>query len=167
MARGITEADLALLEGNLAGQPPRKPPAAARVAQPPRKPKDRMPENQVEAQIVAYLRLRRWVVKRQHVGKHVPLGFLLRTLERGPITREAIFRNTVDVGEKYAADWRAERSAAGGLMQVLYVEVKAPGKKPTPEQCDWLERARLAGARAGWWDSLDSFEAWYTREFAR
>lgn len=164
MARGITEADFALLRGNLAGQST----APASVARkPPQRARTSLPENIVEQQICDFLRVRRWVVKRQHVGKHVPLGFLLRTMEHGGITREAIFRNIVDVGEKYAADWRAERAVDGGLMQVLYVEVKAPGRKPTPEQKEWLERARLAGARAGWWDSIEAFTTWYAREFAQ
>lgn len=133
----------------------------------PRARRNGLSENAVEAQICDFLRARRWIVKRQHVGKHVPLGFLLRTLEHGGISKEAIFRNVVDIGEKYAADWRAERAAGDGLLQVLYVEVKAPGRKPTREQLDWLERARLSGARAGWWDSIDSFEAWYVTEFGR
>lgn len=150
MARGISEADLALLQGNLAGK------GKARAS---------LRENDVEAQICDFLRLRRWIVKRQHVGKHVPLGLLLRLLGAGGVTKQAIYRNVVDLGEKHAADWRAERAATDGLMQVIYIEVKAPGRKPDADQLDWLNRARLSGARAGWWDSIDSFEAWYVTEF--
>lgn len=164
MAVRMSRAEFKALQAGTAHFPPSNEGAKQEV---PRKARASMPENQVEAQIVDFLRQRRWVVKRQHVGKHVPLGLLLRYLERGPITKELLFRNTVDVGEKYAADWRAERATAGHsrLMQVLYVEVKAPGKKPTREQEDWLKRARINGALAGWWDSLDSFMAWYKAEF--
>ena len=34
----------------------------------------------------------------------------------------------------------------------LWIELKAPGKKPTPEQRDWLERMRSAGYFATWCD---------------
>ncbi len=163
MACRVSAAEFAMLKGNLTRQTGSLIPSPARSAAP-RKAKSALPENIVEAQIVGFLRLRRWIVKRQHVGKHVPLGFLLRMLERGRITKADVFRAVVDVGEKHAADWRAERSAGGGLMQVLYVEVKAPGRKPSPEQADWIERVRLTGALATWSDSIDDFESWYRAE---
>ena len=36
-------------------------------------------------------------------------------------------------------------------------EVKAPGKKPTPEQQDFITEANARGAICFWADSLDSF----------
>ena len=41
------------------------------------------------------------------------------------------------------------RQGAGSL----WIELKAPGNKPTPLQREWLERMRLAGYRAEWADS--------------
>ncbi len=165
MARNLTQEEFDELRARMSGKQDipviptlRHPNSPLR---PKRRPPSALPENQVEGQIVSFLRVRRWVVRRQHVGKHVPLGYLLRKMEYGPLTKPLIFQAVVDVGEKYQADWRAERSAGGGLMQVLYIEVKAPGCKPTAEQVHWLERVRLTGALAGWFDSIESFEAWY------
>ena len=38
----------------------------------------------------------------------------------------------------------------------LYIEVKVPGKKPTEDQMNFLERAKKAGCIAIWADSLES-----------
>jgi len=38
-------------------------------------------------------------------------------------------------------------------MSGLWTEMKAPGKKPTDPQLEWLERMRRAGYRAEWADS--------------
>ncbi len=155
MAVRMKSAEFEMLRKVMAGEKVSAPEAR------PRKPKSSLPENMVESQIVDFLRARRWVVRRQHVGKHVPLGYLLRMMARGPLTKAVLFQAIVDVGEKHAADWRAERSAGGGLMQVLYIEVKARGEKPEEGQLLRLEQYRLTGALAGWFDRIDAFEVFY------
>lgn len=42
-------------------------------------------------------------------------------------------------------------------LECLFVEVKAPGKKPSKDQVRWLEWAEIEGIRAIWADSLGSF----------
>ena len=82
----------------------------------------------------------------------------------------------IRIGEKGCADWRAERpiipagkrvsSCAAFPCEVMYLEFKAPGKKPKREQILWLERRQLTGIAAGWFDALHYFLPWYYRRFA-
>lgn len=37
----------------------------------------------------------------------------------------------------------------------LWLEMKAPGKKPNPDQCAWIERMNEAGYYATWCDSWE------------
>jgi len=44
---------------------------------------------------------------------------------------------------------------ASGGFHGFYIEMKAPGKKPSPEQLDFIETARSNGYKAEWFDSAD------------
>ena len=47
------------------------------------------------------------------------------------------------------------------IGQFSALEAKAPGKKPTPEQRQFLDLVRKFGGYAGWCDSEESAEACY------
>ena len=42
--------------------------------------------------------------------------------------------------------------------RIAFVELKAPGEKPRPEQYKWLKDLRALGFVAGWADNVD--DAW-------
>lgn len=124
-----------------------------------------LPENQVEAVIVGYLRTHGWIVTKQHAGVFYRKKFI-----QG---RETVSAFTI--GEKGQADWRAERpiippgqratSKSCYSAELFYFETKAPGKKPEPHQQLWLDRRQLTGLAASWFDSLDSFVGWYRKRY--
>ncbi len=87
-----------------------------------------------QKRIIEYLTLRAWIVERMNSGK-IPAKY-------GTKTRYIHLHTTG------TPDVQAIRKAANGFTEVLYVEVKRPGEKPTEEQQAQHERLReQAGAR--------------------
>lgn len=144
--------------------------------------KQDLPENQIESQIRGFLASRNWTVTRNHVGSFIPTGVVMRLLESGqPLTKEILFRSIVRVGEKGDPDWRAERvvTVPGhvvgmekvpylmGTVQLMLIECKAPGRKPSPEQRKRIEDLQALGWVAEYFDDFDefpgphSFCSWY------
>lgn len=68
----------------------------------------------------------------------------------------------VKVGEKGLPDWVfIKRSSISSLNPTcLFVEIKRPGGKPSPDQLAWIDWANKNGLCAGWTDSLDGFINW-------
>ena len=136
-----------------------------------RKSIEALPENQVEAQILGFLRIRGWLVERQQSGVVVGIGQLLAALDRGQvITRELLYRSMIRLGEKGRADWVAvravnDKSMPPCLCQRIENEIKAPGRKPSSQQVKYLRERNACYLLAGWWDSLDAFVAWYNVRF--
>lgn len=171
----ITEAQFAMFQRAHSG--PAKPRG-------PRQQKKRadLPENQLEGQILDFLRARGWIVTKIHVGTFVPVGVFIRLLEtKGTVVKEDLFRHSVRIGEKGDEDYRAERPiipvgarASDGPWphQVFYLEVKRPGKRPEPEQIARMEARRVTGTMA-WWvnefepDEFESGEARLSHAFLR
>ena len=137
--------------------------------------KEDLPENIVTAQIKDYLEARGYTVTRQHVGTYTPYRILLQlteALKRGAdmaVELEKARHNIIRIGKEGDADWRAEKRVNGVLHQLLYLEMKAPGKKPDPHQLLWLEQRRATGTPADWFDSFDvgkrPFLRWYRAQF--
>jgi hypothetical protein len=97
-------------------------------------------ENDIEAEIIGYLRERGWICRRQHVGVYsTPDG-----------RRQAI-------GDRGECDWRCFRAHDGILAKYLELEVKAPGKKPTSAQMEYMAKRQAQGFVAVWADSLEMF----------
>lgn len=117
-------------------------------------PKPRLTENHIELQVTAFLRLRGWRVERRQSG------LFSRPWGDG--------KSRIRIGEVGLADWQASRPVHDrpGLVEFLYLEVKAPGKRLRIEQRQWLESRRAEGFIAHVTDSLTEFEAWYKRRFA-
>ena len=91
-------------------------------------------EKVAQKQIMEYLTLRGWVVERMNSGK-IPAKY-------GGKTRYIRLHTTG------CPDVQALRKAPNGYTEVLYVEVKRPGEKPTEVQLAQHERLReMAGAR--------------------
>jgi hypothetical protein len=133
------------------------------------KKREALPENQVESQILGFLRARGWLVERQQAGVVIGIGPLLAALDRGQvITRELLYRSMIRQGEKGRADWVAVRCGTpdSGNVQRIEVEIKAPGKKPSAEQLKYLRDRQACGFLCGWWDSLPAFVAWYDARFS-
>ena len=114
----------------------------------------KLTEAQVTKQICDFLCYRRWIVKRNNVGKFKsPDG-----------------KRTISVGERGEADLTATRPVRAdigkGLCHVIHIEIKARGERPSAWQETWLAVRRNEGYLAGWWESLESFEEWYDWQFS-
>ena len=71
----------------------------------------------------------------------------------------------VRYGQPGQADIEGIITAEAGVH--LEVEVKAPGKKPTPKQLAWLAACASSGAVALWVDSVEMLEDLLAVEFRR
>jgi hypothetical protein len=177
----VSESQLVLLEANLArgGEPARGP-----------RRREDLPENVLEAQIRDFLAWRGFISVRQHVGTFVPYR-VLRQLQAGKLAPEQAGRNVVRVGEEGAADWLSARPVIepGGrardgphLWQGFFWEAKAPGKRPSPAQLEWIDKRRRCGFEAAWFNQFAArdrpspecepknshvFETWFTGYFRR
>lgn len=101
-----------------------------------------MTENEVEYQIVSWLREQGYIVRRQHVGVY-------RTLDH----------RTVRIGDLGECDWRAFRSLRDGLAcEYLEFEAKATGRKPAPKQREYMAKRKHQGIVCICADSLESFK---------
>jgi hypothetical protein len=103
-------------------------------------------EAEVVAECVAWLRERGWIARRNHVGAFQPVS-------GGSIVR---------MGETGECDWRFIKAKHGECVLYMEVEFKRPGKKPRPEQLEYLAKRKHQGFRATWADSLEMLQAWYT-----
>jgi hypothetical protein len=133
------------------------------TGKPARRRKDELPENILEKQIIDFLSFRAFINNRQQVGLFVPFR-VLRQLQTGQLKLEDAARNIVHIGEEGMADWWSARPVIppggrplGGphLWQGFFWEAKAPGKRPSEAQLDWLRRHRQVGFEAAWFDQFE------------
>lgn len=154
----MSESQAALLFGEPSRQAaPRKPRTQRR--------RELLPENILESQIKGFLESRGWLLIRQQVGTFVPYRMLAG---KEQINVRAV--HPVRIGEKGAADWIAVRPAGRGRAEFFFFECKAGGKKPKPEQREWLEKRAAVGLLAAWFDDFSSdwdtsFLPWYRARF--
>ena len=111
-----------------------------------RSPSVKLSEADVTKQVTDFLRYRKWTLIRLNSG-------LFQTRDGG--------KRTYQIGEKGQADWLALRPFGDGKFNVLFVEMKAPGKRPRADQERWLWVKQEEGFNATWTDSLEGFIAWY------
>jgi hypothetical protein len=98
-------------------------------------------EARVQKRILEYMARRGWRSHRLHAGRFKTLdGRLFWGEEEG--TPDRLF----------------VRSRPAGI---LYLELKATGETPRPEQLQALADLRLLGYAATWVDSVESLDAWY------
>lgn len=127
-----------------------KPPKPFRLTSP------TLTERQVAEQIWQWLSWRGWSVFRQQSG----------------LFRRVQDEQRVRVGKVGMADWYAVRPFERGtgpslLFEFMFLEIKAPGKKPTPVQQEWLAIKRSEGYQAEWFDSLDKFVNFYRDRYGK
>jgi hypothetical protein len=104
-------------------------------------------ENEVEDEIVTFLRREGWIVRRQHSG-------LFYTRDGRPIK----------IGEIGECDWRAMRPTDSiRRVEHLEIEVKATGQRPGKAQRQYIAKRRHQGFAACWADSLKMLQT-YMRE---
>lgn len=105
-------------------------------------------ENEVERDIVAWMQARGWRRFRNHVGRIV--------MGDG---------STAVIGKRGTPDWTFRRTIRRGLCQVIHLEAKAEGKKPTgqhgKEQLEQIALLDHLGEPACWANSLEMWLAWY------
>ncbi len=105
-------------------------------------------ENDVEAEIVGFLVNRGWIIRRQH-------SCVVRSLSG----------HKIRLGEMGQCDWSAMRPAKQErVVEYLEIEAKAPGKKPSKPQREYIAKRLHQGISATWADSLDLFRRWYHME---
>jgi hypothetical protein len=182
----VSPAQLSLLERNLAGARGDQAPAVITR----RRRREDLPENVLEQQITDFLAWRGFSTLRLHVGTFVPYRVLKQALAH-QLTPEAAARNIVRIGEEGMPDWWSAKPIIppGGRAQDgphpwagFFWEAKAPGKKPTEAQLEWIWRRRQVGIEAWWFNQYaagerpspvceprdsHTFEVWFTGYFTR
>jgi hypothetical protein len=152
--------------------------------------RENLPENQLERQVIDLLAAHGFTSTRQHVGVFVPYR-VLRQTQSGQLTPEQAARNIVRIGEEGTADWWSARPIIppGGRpldgphpWQAFFWECKAPGKRPTAVQLEWMDRRRQVGILAWWFNQFQAadrpspacepqdshvFEVWFLDYFTR
>lgn len=111
-----------------------------------RSPSVKLSEAEVTKQVTDFLRYRKWTLIRLNSG-------LFQTRDGG--------QRIYQIGEKGQADWLALKGFGNGAARVLFIEMKATGKKPSKEQLRWMVVKGKEGLEATWTDSLESFIEWY------
>jgi len=101
-----------------------------------------MLERHVKTLVTNWLRLYGWRVHRLQAGQAEWPGGGRTKLEG-----------------KDTPDLLAVRVTASGRTEAMYVELKAPGKKPRLGQTAWAEHARLEGLTVVWADGLDRLQS--------
>ena len=101
-------------------------------------------ENDVEHNVIAFFTARGWLVRRKHVG-------LFYTANRQAIV----------IGKRGECDYYAVHPDLG----YVEIEVKAPGKRPSAAQEEWMALMRHFRLRAIWVDGVEKMAEWYRREF--
>lgn len=156
MSRNITEAQAKLIFGHKPGKPESKKATTPRSA-------PRLAENAIEDQIVGFLRLHGWEVRRQQVGTYIPYFAAMQLTEGKPLNHT----NVVKIGTKGMCDWIARRRTAlgAGIVEVFEIEVKAPGREPDDHQVEYMRKQQALGYLAVWFSSFDRFKEWYVPRF--
>ena len=108
-----------------------------------------MNERQVTNDCIEWLRSLGWICRRQHVGTFQPMS------GGAP----------VKMGEAGECDWRCMRVSHGEYVQYFELELKAPGKKPRPDQYEYMAKRTHQGFNATWCDSLEMLKAWYAERY--
>jgi hypothetical protein len=180
----VSKSQLTLIERNLAGARSEQAPAVIPV----RRRREDMPENMLERQIIDFLAWRGFITLRLHVGLFVPYRVLKQVLA-GQLAPEAAARNVATIGEEGMTDWWSARPiippGARALdgpwpWEAFFWEAKAPGKRPSPAQLEWLARRRQGGLEATWFNQFQAqdrpspaveprdshvFDTWFSRYF--
>jgi len=124
----------------------------------------RLTEAQLTRQVKDFLAYHGYVMIRNHVGTFVPYRIALECIERvlRGATRQAVLRhlqsNVISEAEEGTADWLAVHPE----KRAIWIELKRPGEKPRPNQVCWLEyMIQVRQFLGGWWDSIDTFRAWF------
>ena len=143
-----------------------------------KRPAAELPENIVKQQILDFMKAHGWIEKRMHVGTYTPYRMLLmleEALARGANMKAEIEKakhQIIRIGKEGDADWRFEKPIPGDPRKAhlcCYVEMKGPGKRPKPEQVEWLARRNATGTPATWADGYDTgrspFLSWYRKTF--
>ena len=158
----MSEAQASLFQQNVRRSFGKRPAGTPRV----KKRKEDLPENIVTSQIKGFLETKGFLVIRQQSGL-----FKQRWGAQKPAGDAPEPDGMVRIGEKGVSDWRAEKPLCDELHRHLlfYLEMKAPGKTPKPEQMLWLERRRATGTPADWFDGFDTgrkpFIPWFRKMF--
>lgn len=104
----------------------------------------KLSERDVAAQIVTWLCVRGWIPYRKNVG-------VLRDGER--VTR---------FGKPGECDWLFVRPRSHPCgFAACEIEVKAPGKKPTQLQREYIATRNRLGIPATWVDSVTALQEWF------
>lgn len=107
---------------------------------PPKKRKKKTyPEHAIQCEVVS------WYRKWRLLGHSIPNGGR-RSVIQG--NRERMAGLTAGVSDLFFAEPRKGHHG-------LYLELKAPGKKPTQEQLAWLDAVKAKGYAGEWFDSSE------------
>ena len=152
----------------------------------------RLSEADVTKQVCDFMAAEGWRHIRHNVGgaySSQAVTALLKLLDRlerwTPLLGKAVYRvrrSFVEFGEKGMPDWLFWKpmytpdfwNTANPTMDdyrrakvyLIWVEVKAPGKKPAPHQLAWHEAERARGALVKLVDHFEPYRDWYRETFS-
>ena len=129
-----------------------------------------LPENQLEKQICDFLRIRRWQVRRNHVGLFVPYRVAMELMAGRKPAGHVYKLTPIRINEPGTADWFAVRCGPKQRVEFFWFECKASGKPPTVKQVRWLWDQNLMALFAEWFDGFEGeaahdFVRWYGERF--
>ena len=133
-----------------------KPAAATKRAPRQQKRAEELPENIAESRILGFLRARGWVVTRQQVGLYVPYR-VLAEMREGKSPKVIPIR----IGETGQCDWLAQRPHPNTpfcAIESFEFEAKAAGRKPKPDQVEYIRKRVALGFHAEWFDGVEPDE---------
>lgn len=123
----------------------------------------RLSEADVTKQVCDFLAVEGWRGVRMNVGgiSYTPTGFPPRFVQFG----EKGMSDWLFI--RYEMIWRiAKKPSHYGMANVMWLEMKAPGKKPKPHQLAWHEAERARGALVKVVDHFETFRDWYRGTFS-
>lgn len=138
----------------------------------------RLSEADVTRQVCDFLALEGWRGVRMNVGARVQRrtqDVCLGMDEQGDaiVKTVEVSRSRVSFGEPGMPDWLFIKYWCDGQMinceenaDLIWLEIKAPGKEPKPHQLAWHKAERARGALVKVVDDFETFRDWYQAIFS-
>ena len=121
-----------------------------------RKARPRISENHIQETVVEYLQWDGWRAFRTELTVQREYGRVVGEAGQPDylfMRYRATFRNLVAQDIRISTDY--------SVSQILWIEFKAPGKSPRPDQLAWHKSERERGALVLVVDDIDAFIQWY------
>jgi hypothetical protein len=96
----------------------------------------------------------RWCIRPDVIWRHVPNGEHRDPRTAAKLKAMGVLPGSADL-EFFWKDYWEDSGGSHTALRVLFLELKAPGNKPTPVQVEFALAMRLLGAEYHWTASID------------